>query len=176
MLLGQHPVLKALEVNKTDGTLALASYNQWVCWIFFRTPANSALNIVLAAFAKIFDAGDLLSFLEFLIIELLLTHHDLIALEIFDSESNSTKFDSVKFLNLVIVFSGFIFEGPGDKPESIYTFFLLVGSCKSVVQVVALCVLLQETQAAGIWVLGRVNHIVRLVEVNLIIIAYYLTL
>lgn len=176
LLLGEHPVLKALEVNQADGTLALASNNQWICWVLFGTPANSALNIVLAAFAKIFDAGDLLSFLEFLVVELLLAHHDLIALEIFDSESNSTKFDSVKFLNLVIVFSGFIFEGPGNKPESVYTFFLLVGSCKSVVQVVALGVLLQETQAAGIWVLGGVNHIVRLVEVNLIIIAYYLTL
>lgn len=176
MLLGQHPVLKALEVNKTDGTLALASYNQWVCWIFFRTPANSALNIVLAAFAKIFDAGDLLSFLEFLIIELLLTHHDLIALKIFDSEPNSTEFDGVKFLNLVIVLSGFIFERSCYKPESVNAFLFLSGSCSSVVEVVTLSIFLEETEAAGVRVGSLINNIVGLVKIYLIIITYYLTL
>lgn len=135
------------------------------------------MNLILSSVsAKIFDAFNFLSFFEFLVIELLFAHHDLIALEIFYSESYSTEFDSVKFLNLVIVFSGFIFERAGHEPEPINALLLLIGSCSRVVKVVSLGVLLQQAQAAGIRVLRLVNDIVRFVKVDLIIIAYYLTL
>ena len=80
-----------------------------------------------------------------MVVELGLTHRDLIALEIFDTETYSSKFDSVKFLNLVVVFSGFIFERPCNEPKSVNTLFLLVGSCSSVVEIVAFSVLLKET-------------------------------
>jgi hypothetical protein len=176
LLLGEHPVLQALEVNQANRTLALASNNQWVCGVLLRTPTNSALNIVLTAILEVLDTFDFLGLLEFLVVELLLTHHDLITLEIFDPESDSSKFDSVKFLNLVVVFSRFIFQGSSDEPESINALFLLVDSCSSMVQVVALGVLLEEAEAAGIWVLSLINYIVRLVEIDLIIVPYYLTL
>jgi len=111
-----------------------------------------------------------------LVIELLFTHHDLIALKIFNSEPNSTEFDSVKFLNLVIVLSGFIFERPCYKPESINTFLFLTGSCSSVVEIVTFSVFLEETETAGVWVLSLINNIIGLVKIDLIIITYYLTL
>ena len=110
LFLSQHPVLQTLEMDETDGTFTLASNNQWIRGVLLRTPANSALNILLILGAEVLDTLDLLSFFEFLVVELSLAHHNLIALEIFDSESDSTKFDSVKFLNLIIVLSGFIFQ------------------------------------------------------------------
>ena len=70
LLLGEHPVLQTLEVDKTDRTLALASNNQWIGFVFLRTPTNSALNVILGAFFQILDTGDFLSFLEFLVVEL----------------------------------------------------------------------------------------------------------
>ena len=69
------------------------------------------MDVVLAAFGtEVLDSSDLLGFFEFLVIELSFTHGDLIALEIFNSEPDSPKFDGVKFLNLVVVFPSFIFE------------------------------------------------------------------
>ena len=117
-----------------------------------------------------------MSLFEFLGIELLLAHGNLIALEIFYSEANSSKFDGVKFLNLVIVFSSFVFERSRDQPKSVDTLFFLIGSSSSVIQVVAFSILLEEAEAPGIGVSCRINNIVGLVEVNLIIVAYYLSL
>ena len=98
-------------MDQTDGTLAFASDDQWIGRIFLRAPADSTLDVVLIALSsKILDTFDLLSLFELLFVKLSFAHGDLIALEIFDSEPDSTKFDSVKFLNLVIVFSSFIFE------------------------------------------------------------------
>lgn len=134
------------------------------------------MNVILILGAEILDTFNLLSFFKFLVIEFLFTHHDLIALKIFDSEPNSTEFDSVKFLNLVIVLSGFIFERPCYKPESVNAFLFLSGSCSSMVEVVTLSVFLEETEAAGVWVLSLINNIVGLVKIYLIIITYYLTL
>ena len=176
LLLGEHPVLQTLEVDKTDRTLALASNNQWIGFVFLRTPTNSALNVILGAFFQILDAGDFLSFLEFLVVELSFTHHDFIALEIFDSESNSSKFDGVKFLNLVIVLSGFIFQRTGHEPEPIHAFLFLVKSCCSVIKIISFLILFKQAEATGIGVSSLINNVVGLIEIDLIIVAYYLTL
>ena len=111
-----------------------------------------------------------------MIVELLFAHRNLITLEIFDTETHSTKFDSVKFLNLVIVFSGFIFERPGYKPKSVDTLFLLIGGASGVIEIVTLGILFEETKAACVWTLGLVNNVVGLVKIYLIIVPYYLTL
>ena len=165
-------------MNKSNSTFAFASYDQWVGGVLLRTPTNSALNLVFRAFIldNILDTFDLLSFLEFLVIELSFAHHDLIALEIFYSEAHSSKFDGVKFLNLVIVFSGFIFERPGDKPESIYAFFFLSSSSSCMVKVVSFCIFLKKTETTCVRTLLLINHVIWLIEVNLIIVSYYLTL
>jgi hypothetical protein len=111
-----------------------------------------------------------------LIIEFLLAHGNLITLEIFDTESYSSKFDSVKFLNLVIVFSGFIFERPGDKPKSINALFFLIGGGSSVIEVITFGILLEEAKAACVWALRLINNVIGLVEIYLIIVPYNLAL
>ena len=98
-------------MDEADCAFALACNDQWVVHIFLGAPADSALNLVLrAVMTKILDSFDLLSLFEFLVVKLTFTHGNLITLEVFHSEANSTQFNSVKFLNLVIVFSSFIFE------------------------------------------------------------------
>lgn len=47
------------------------------------------------------------------------SHIHLIAVEIFYSEPDSTKFDSVKLLNFVVIFTFRAFERADDKPESV---------------------------------------------------------
>lgn len=149
LLLSENPIFQALEMDKTDSTFAFASYDQWICRVLLRTPANSALNLVFDSINSflfnILETSNFLSFFEFLVIELSFTHLNLIALEIFYSEAHSSKFDGVKFLNLVVVFPGFVFERPGDKPESVYAFFFLSGSCSCMVKVVSFCIFLKKT-------------------------------
>lgn len=164
-------------MDEANSTLTFASNNKWVCWVFLGTPTNSALNIIFCAFrTKVFETSDLLGLLELLVIKLFLTHRYLIAFEIFYSKSDTTKFDSIKFLNLVIIFSSFIFKRSSYEPKSINTFLLLVGSSSSVIKIVALCVFLEQAQTTSIRTLSRVYNVVWLIEINLIIVPYYLTL
>ena len=109
LLLGQHPVLEALEVNETNGTLALASNDQGVLCVFLGTPANSALNVFFILI-NVLNTFNLHSFSDFLIVQFFLGHFYLVASEIFDSESHSSKLDSVKLLDFVVVFTSFIFK------------------------------------------------------------------
>lgn len=111
LFLSQHPILQALEMDQAYGTSAFACNDQRIVLVLFWAPADSALNLVFSAsFTKVLDSLDLLSFFKFLVVELSFTHHDLVTLEVLDSESNSTQFNGVKFLNFVVVFSSFIFE------------------------------------------------------------------
>jgi len=110
LFLSEDPVLEALEVNEADGTLAFACNDQRIVGVFFGTPADSALDLILVRVFEVLDSCDFLGFFEFLVIELTFTHRNLITLEVFYSKSNPSEFNSVKFLNLVIVFSSFIFE------------------------------------------------------------------
>lgn len=111
LFLSENPVLEALEVNEADCALALASDDQGIVLVFLGAPADSALNLVLRAImTKVLNTFHFLSLFQFLVVKLALTHRNLVTLEVFYSEANSTEFNSVKFLNLVIVFSSFIFE------------------------------------------------------------------
>ena len=90
LFLSQHPVLQALEVDETNGTSALASNDKRIVGVFLRTPADSALDLVLVGIIKILNTFHFLSFLEFLVIELALTHRNLITFEVFYSKSHAT--------------------------------------------------------------------------------------
>jgi len=72
LLLGEDPRLEALEMNKTDGSSALASDNQGVGLIVFIAPADTALNLVLRGVVNVLCTLDLHSFTKLLLIELLL--------------------------------------------------------------------------------------------------------
>jgi hypothetical protein len=114
LLLGENPVLQTLEVDQTDRTLAFACNDQRVVLFLLGAPTDSALNLIFntvdTGLLDLLETNNFLGLLQFLLVKLLLTHHVFVTPEIFDSESDPTKFDSVKFLNLIIVLSGFIFK------------------------------------------------------------------
>lgn len=124
----------------------------------------------------ILDSLNFLGLLQFLVVQLQLTHLDLVTLEIFYSEPDPTDFDSVKFLNLVIVLSSFIFEGAGNEPKLVNTLLLLVGGGGSVVKIVAFGIFLQKAETASIRTLLIVDLVIRLVKIYLIVIPDDLTL
>lgn len=127
LFLCKHPILQALEMNKTYSTFAFTGNNQGIVGIFLAAPTNSALNLVFGSISsKIFNSFNFLGFFKFLVIKFTFTHWDLITLEVFNSKSNSSKLDCIKFLNLVIVFSSLIFERTSYEPKAINTFLLLI--------------------------------------------------
>jgi len=113
LFLSKHPGLEALEVNKTNRASTLASDNQWVGLIIFVTPTDSALNLVLTGIIDIFGALHLHSLSQFLVIKLFLGHVDVIASEVLDSESNTTKLDGIKLFDFIIIFAVFVFQRSG---------------------------------------------------------------
>ena len=113
MLLSKNPTLKALEVDQTHRTSASASNDEWIgLWVFFISPANSALNVV-RTFINVLCTFDLHSLFQLLVVKLLLGHLLLVATEVLNSESDSSEFDCVELLNFVVVFAVFIFKGSG---------------------------------------------------------------
>lgn len=171
LFLSENPVLKALKVDKTYSTNALASRDKRIVDVLLWAPANSALNVVFGTiFAKICDTFYLLGLLEFLFVQLTSSHLNLLTLKIFDSEAYPSEFDSIKLLNFVIIFSSFIFEGASNQPEPVYRFFFLVLGCLSMIKVVALCVLLEKTETSLVGICGRINNEIWFVEVNLVVI------
>ena len=177
LFLSKHPVFETLEMNETNGTSALAGDDKRIVLILFRAPTNSALDLIFCSLiTKILHSFDLLSLFKFLIIELSFTHHDLVTFEVLDSEPYSTQFDGVKFLNFVVIFSSFILKRASNKPKSIDTFLFLVDSWGSMIKVVPFLILFQQTETSSIWVGSRINNIIRLIEINLIIVANDLSL
>ena len=110
MLLGEHPTLEALEVDKSYRAFALAGNNERVLGSFFRTPTDSTLD-VLQRLVNVLRGADWMCFPKFLLVELLFRHLLLVAAVVLDSESDSSQFNGVKFLNFVVIFAVFIFEG-----------------------------------------------------------------
>jgi hypothetical protein len=90
LFLSQHPVLQALEMDEAYGTYTLASNNERIVGVFLGNPADSALDLVLVGIIKILNAFHFLGFFEFLVIQLALTHRNLITLEVFYSKSHAT--------------------------------------------------------------------------------------
>ena len=110
MLLGKDPALKALEMNESYRSLALAGNDQRILIVFIVTPTDSALGLVGSDVRNVFDSLDLHGLLKFLLIELPLGHLLLVTSEVLHSEPHSTKFNSVKFLDLVVIFAGLILQ------------------------------------------------------------------
>jgi len=77
-------------MNQAHGTLALACENEWVAgWVFFLTPADSALNIILVL-VNVLDALDLHGFSEFLFVKFVFGHLLVVATEVLNSKSDSS--------------------------------------------------------------------------------------
>ena len=110
LLLGEHPRLQALEVDETDGASALAGDDEWVRSVILVTPADPALNLVLARIINILGALDLHGLPQFLLVQFFLRHLDVVASEVLDSKSNTTKLDGVEFLDLVVIFAVLVLE------------------------------------------------------------------
>jgi len=72
LLLGEHPRLKALEMDETDGSSALASDNQRVGLVVLVAPADTALDLVLRGVIDVLGTFDLHGFTKLLLVELLL--------------------------------------------------------------------------------------------------------
>lgn len=63
MLLSKHPTLEALEVDKTNRTFALACENQRISiFVFFVSPADSALNVLFVFINDVLRTTDSHSF------------------------------------------------------------------------------------------------------------------
>jgi len=118
LLLSENPVFEALEVNYANRTFAFTGENQWIMVIIFGAPADSALHVILVLI-NVFGAFDLHGFSKLLVVELILRHLDLIAPEVLNSESDSSKLDGVKLLYFVVVLASFVFERSSNKPKSV---------------------------------------------------------
>jgi hypothetical protein len=110
LLLSQNPTLKALEMNKTHRSLAFTSKNQRIFFFFLCSPANSALNVIFRFIDDIGDSLDLHGLSQLLLVEFLVRHVLLFAPEVLDPKPHSSKLNSIKFLNFVVILSSFILE------------------------------------------------------------------
>ena len=73
LLLSKHPVLQALEMDESYRAFALACHDERVLRGFFRTPADSALDVFLRL-VDVLGTLHTVSFSQLLLIELLLSH------------------------------------------------------------------------------------------------------
>jgi hypothetical protein len=110
LLLCKNPILQALKVNQTDSTSALTCNNEWIRFVMFTTPADSALDLVSICIVQIFNTDHIHCLLQFLIVKFLLSHLNAVTSEIFYSESNSSKFNSIEFLDFIVILASFIFK------------------------------------------------------------------
>ena len=110
LLLCKNPILQALKVNQTDSTSALTGNNEWISFVMVTTPADSALDLVSICIVQIFNTDHIHSLFQFLIVKFLLSHLNAVTSEIFDSESNSSKLNSIEFLDFIVILASFIFK------------------------------------------------------------------
>lgn len=112
LLLSENPTLEAIKVDKTHSTLAFACNDKGIGLVILVSPADSALNRVHFAIDDVFGSFDLHGLSKFLMVQLLLRHLHVVALEIFDSESDSSELDGVELLDLVVILARLILERP----------------------------------------------------------------
>ena len=72
LLLGEHPTLKTLEMDESDGTLALAGYNEWVMNVILVPPAYTTLHLVWASTLDVLHTCNFHGLPQLLVVELLL--------------------------------------------------------------------------------------------------------
>jgi hypothetical protein len=115
LFLSENPTLKALEVDKSYRSLALASQDKRVIYfVLLITPTDSALNVLWGFIVNVLQSLHPHSLFQFLLVKFILRHLLLITSEVLHSEPDSSQFNGIKFLNLVVVFAVFIFEGSGN--------------------------------------------------------------
>lgn len=114
LLLSENPRLQALEVDQTDGTSALASDNQGIGLVVFVTPADTALDLVLRSVVNILGSFDLHGFTKLLLVKLFFRHMNVVAPEVLNSESNTTKLDGVEFFDFVVILAIFVLQRSGN--------------------------------------------------------------
>ena len=126
-------------MDKTYWTFAFASNNEWIGFIIFVTPADSALYLILTSIFNVFGALHFHGLSQFLLIQLMLWKVNLVASEVFNSEPYSTQFNGIKLLDFVIIFSLLILEWSGHQPKSVNRLLLLVFSSNCMIKIVSLC-------------------------------------
>jgi len=110
LLLSEHPRLEALEMDKTDGSSALASDNQGVGLVVLVAPADTALDLVLRGVIDVLGTLDLHGFTKLLLVELLLRHMNIVTSEVLHSESNTTKLDGIEFFDFIVILAILVFQ------------------------------------------------------------------
>lgn len=96
------PVLEAVVVNKANRSWTLARHNARIVWSWLVWPAESALTLLRLLSIQGYD---LLSLLELLFVQFLLTLSHILALEILYSELNSAQLDNIELSYFVILTS-----------------------------------------------------------------------
>jgi hypothetical protein len=80
-------------------------------------------------------------------------------------------------LDFVVVFAVFVFQRSSNQPKSVHTFFFLILLQDfGVIEVVALSVLLEETETLSAGLLDGVDDMVQFGKINLVIVSNNLTL
>jgi len=119
LFLSKDPTLQALEMDKTDSTLAFACNDKWVLVVIFIAPTDSALDVVHFVGIDVFGSSDLHGLSQLLMVQFFLGHLHEVTFEILDSEPNSSELDSVKLLDLVVIFASFVLQRSSYQPKSI---------------------------------------------------------
>lgn len=147
LFLSEDPISQALEVDKTNRTLTFASDDQRVLFVVIVAPTYSTLNLVSRCISRnIIDTLNFKSLSKLLLVEFGFRHMEFFAAEVLDSESHTTKLDGIKLLDFVVVFARLVFQGSGDKPESIDGFFLLSFGAGSMIKIIAVLIPFEQTQ------------------------------
>jgi len=87
-----------------------AGNNKRICRVVIVAPAYSTLNLIRGGILNILDAFDLESFSKLLIVQFGFRHLKFLTAEVLDSEPNSSQFNGIKLLDLVVILSTLIFQ------------------------------------------------------------------
>jgi len=170
LFLSKDPTLQALEMDKTDSTLAFACNDKWVLVVIFIAPADSALDVVHFVGIDVFGSSDLHGLSQLLMVQFFLGHLHEVTFEILDSEPNSSELDSVKLLDLVVIFASFVLQRSSYQPKSINRLFFLFFGANSVVKEIAFFIFFELAKTPAVWMLDLVDDMIRLSEIYLILI------
>lgn len=146
LFLSQNPVSQTFKMDETDRTLTFASDNQRVQFVIIIAPTYSTLNLVSCSILlNISESLNFKSLPELLLIQFGFRHMEFLATEVLYSESHTTKLDSIKLLDFIVVFAWLIFQRSGYKPESVDGFLLLSFSARSMIKVITILIPFEQT-------------------------------
>lgn len=106
LFLSQDPISQTFEMDETDRTLTFAGDNQGVSFVIIVAPTYSTLNLVsMRVLLNVTKALNFKSLSKLLLIKFGFRHMEFFATEVLNSESHSTKLDSIELLDFVVVFA-----------------------------------------------------------------------